>query len=112
MNAVDSNGHTPLFRACERGHTEVVVVLLHASASVELSDTSGRRCLHWAASGGHSAICSSLIHQGLPADTPDSGGWVLIGALYIRPLTFHFPCVRFSDEQHCTVQLMEGLVSV
>ena len=73
-NAVDSNGHTALFRACERGHTEVVVVLMNAGALWDLQDTSGRTCLHWAASGGHAAICSSLIHKGLPADSQDSGG--------------------------------------
>ena len=76
MDAVDGNGHSALFRACERGHTEVVVVLLDAGASVTLTDDSGRCALHWAASGGHSAICSSLLHQGISADSADSGGWV------------------------------------
>ncbi len=71
---MDSNGHSALFRACERGHTEVVVVLCDAGASVSLADASGRVPLHWAASGGHSAITSSLIHQGVHADTTDQGG--------------------------------------
>ena len=75
LDAVDSNGHTPLFRACERGHTEVVLVLSHAGASVDLHDNSGRSCLHWAASGGHSNICSSLLHHGLPVDSVDNGGY-------------------------------------
>ena len=81
---MDSNRHTALFRACERGHTEVVVVLMNAGASWDLQDTSGRTCLHWAASGGHAAICSSLIHKGLPADSQDSGGY--IGGMIHTPL--------------------------
>ena len=32
----DSNGYTPLFRACEKGHTEVTMVLIHAGAQVML----------------------------------------------------------------------------
>lgn len=74
MNAVDGSEHSPLFRACERGHSETVVVLLHNGASVDLRDTSGRNCLHWAASGGHTTICSYLLHRGLPADSVDEGG--------------------------------------
>lgn len=74
MNALDNSGHSPLFRACERGHTEAVVVLLHMGASVELRDASKRSCLHWAASGGHTTICSYLLHQGLPVDSMDEGG--------------------------------------
>ena len=120
---VDVNGHTPLFRACERGHTEVIVVLLHASASVELKDTSGRSCLHWAASGGHSAICSSLLHHGLPADTQDSGGWVNYWFVYsddcfntvlccvFRRTALH--CAAYGGFSECVrVLLEEGGASV
>lgn len=50
------------------------MVLLHMGASVELRDASKRSCLHWAASGGHTTICSYLLHQGLPVDSMDEGG--------------------------------------
>ena len=76
VDAVDANGHSALFRSCERGHSQVVVVLCDAGASVQLVDDSGRVALHWAASGGHSVICSSLLHQGVPADATDTGGYV------------------------------------
>lgn len=74
MDVQDANGHTALFRACERGHTEVVMILIHAGADILLQDTSGRSCLHWAASGDHSVICVSLLRQGLPVDSMDNGG--------------------------------------
>ncbi len=77
VDAVDGNGHSALFRSCERGHSQVVVVLCDAGASVQLADESGRVALHWAASGGHAVICSSLLHQGVPADSTDNGGYVL-----------------------------------
>ena len=47
VNALDSRYHTPLFRACEMGHTEVVVTLLNAGASVDIVDADGRAPLHW-----------------------------------------------------------------
>ena len=53
MNVLDSRYHTPLFRACEMGHTEVVVTLLNAGASVDIVDADGRAPLHWYVLGLH-----------------------------------------------------------
>lgn len=78
VNVQDGNSLTPLLRACERGNTEAVVMLLNGGALVELRDTIERTSLHWAASGGHTTLCSTLIHQGLPVDVTDQGGYVLI----------------------------------
>ena len=71
INAVDSNGHTPLFRACESGKSEVVLALLQHGASVELLDKDGQSCLHWAASGGHDFILTTLLHHGLEVNVLD-----------------------------------------
>ena len=76
VNIQDSNRLTPLLHACERGNTEAVVMLLNGGASAELRDSIVRTCLHWAASGGHTTVCSALFHQGLPMDVLDQGGWV------------------------------------
>ena len=74
VDGVDSSGHTPLFRACERGHSETVLGLLQNGANVQLLDRDGRSCLHWAASGGHDFICTTLLHHGLPVDVADDSG--------------------------------------
>ena len=47
MDVLDSLYHTPLFHACAMGHTEVVVTLLNAGASVDFVDADGRAPLHW-----------------------------------------------------------------
>ena len=74
MDAVDSSGHTPIFRACEQGQSEVVLTLLQHSASVQLLDADGRTCLHWAASAGHDFICTTLLHHSIPVDVVDNSG--------------------------------------
>ena len=71
---IDNNGQSPLFRACERGHSEVVLTLLQHGGRVELLDGDGRTCLHWAASGGYDFIITTLLHNGLPVNARDDGG--------------------------------------
>lgn len=39
---------------------------------IDLIDNDGRSCLHWAASGGHEFIVTTLLHNGLPVDTLDN----------------------------------------
>ena len=39
--------HTPLFRACEMGHTDVVQALIDGGAQVLIIDQDGRSPLHW-----------------------------------------------------------------
>lgn len=47
MNVLDVEQQSPLFRACERGHSEVMVTLLQDGAAVNLADNGGRTPLHW-----------------------------------------------------------------
>ena len=54
-------------------------MLLNGGASLDLRDNIDRTSLHWAASGGHTTVCSTLIHQGLLVDVVDQGGYVLYG---------------------------------
>lgn len=72
VDAVDASGHTPLFRACEQGQSEVVLTLLQYGASVQLLDADGRTCLHWAASAGHDFICTTLLHHSVPVNVVDN----------------------------------------
>ena len=47
IDAQDLLMHTPLFRACEMGHTDVVQALIDGGAQVEVIDQDGRSPLHW-----------------------------------------------------------------
>ena len=113
MNIQDSNMLTPLLRACERGNTEAVVMLLNGGASVELRDSIGRTCLHWAASGGYTTVCSALFHQGLPVDVLDQGGWVwcFIGdACWLEKISNRrtpLHCAAYGGFSECVTVLLE-----
>lgn len=47
VNAADNMKHTPIFRACEMGNTDVVQALIEGGARLDLTDQDGRSPLHW-----------------------------------------------------------------
>ena len=47
MEQMDQAKHTPLFRACEMGHMDVVQTLMEYRARVDILDQDGRSPLHW-----------------------------------------------------------------
>ena len=66
--------HTPLFLACELGHTRVVSRLLEANASVYATASDGSTPLHVACREGHEAVVDMLIEAGARVDEPDDAG--------------------------------------
>ncbi len=48
----DANGLTPVFYAAEKGHGELVRLLVERSAELDHRDKEGRTVLHWAVLGG------------------------------------------------------------
>lgn len=67
VNAKWRYDQTPLFKAAERGHTEVVKVLLDAGAKTDVRDTFYRATpLTWAADKGHAEIVRLLLDKGAP----------------------------------------------
>ncbi|PON28932.1 hypothetical protein TGAM01_v202040 [Trichoderma gamsii] len=65
VNSMDSEGRTPLSRAAEKGHEEVVAMLLHYCADCNFKDSDGRTPLAWAAENEHKGIAEQLV----PHDT-------------------------------------------
>mmetsp|Transcript_7290 Transcript_7290/g.12240 ORF Transcript_7290/g.12240 Transcript_7290/m.12240 type:complete len:340 (-) Transcript_7290:251-1270(-) len=58
------NGYTPLHHACNRGHGNVVSVLLSANIPVDSKNDSGETPLHLAAYMGHLLIVEQLLDCG------------------------------------------------
>ncbi len=57
-------GETPLHQAADRGHTEVVKILLKAGAKVNAKENRGNTPLHSAVSGGHAETVKILLVSG------------------------------------------------
>eukprot|EP01108_Squamamoeba_japonica_P006992 TRINITY_DN5806_c0_g1_i3.p3 TRINITY_DN5806_c0_g1~~TRINITY_DN5806_c0_g1_i3.p3 ORF type:complete len:127 (-),score=68.96 TRINITY_DN5806_c0_g1_i3:54-434(-) len=65
VDAIDSEGQTPLMRACEQGETECAHVLLAAGADVRLRDDTGAAALDHARDAHHYACVAELeAHMG------------------------------------------------
>ncbi|XP_030644286.1 transient receptor potential cation channel, subfamily N, member 1 [Chanos chanos] len=61
VNKHARNGRSPLLLAAERGHTEVVRILLQNHARVDVFDEDGKAALHLAAEQGHDDIADILL---------------------------------------------------
>eukprot|EP00435_Cladocopium_sp_Y103_P020184 s3010_g4.t3 len=67
-------GYTPLHEATEKGHVEVVEVLLQHGASWEVGGSAGRTALHFAAGRGSTAVVEQLISAGAAVDAANNEG--------------------------------------
>ncbi|XP_012688345.1 transient receptor potential cation channel, subfamily N, member 1 [Clupea harengus] len=61
VNKHAKNGWSPLLLAAERGHLEVVRMLLQNHARVDVFDEDGKAALHLAAENGHEDIADLLL---------------------------------------------------
>ncbi|KAI7798397.1 transient receptor potential cation channel [Triplophysa rosa] len=61
VNKHSKNGWSPLLLAAERGHTEVVRLLLQNNARVDVFDEEGKAAIHLAAEQGHQDIVDILL---------------------------------------------------
>ncbi|CAH2286050.1 serine threonine- phosphatase 6 regulatory ankyrin repeat subunit B-like [Pelobates cultripes] len=61
INKQSANGWSPLLVAAERGHTEVVKILLQNHARVDVFDEHGKAALHLAAENGQDRIADVLL---------------------------------------------------
>jgi len=79
VNALDAQGRTPLFYACEghedgHSHEEVMRVLLEARAEVNVRSNDTRTVLHIACRGGQNEIVSMLLDSRADLDMTDDQG--------------------------------------
>lgn len=64
ISAKDDDLRTALHWACERGHADVVILLIDHGAYCNDQAADGRTGLHLAAQGGHSTIVQYLLNHG------------------------------------------------
>jgi ankyrin repeat protein len=70
----DSEGRTALHWACDRGHVDLLRILLDRSASVDLQDSDGQSGLHYAVACEHVEITEMLVKAGADINKADADG--------------------------------------
>lgn len=91
VNLRDSEGRTPLHWAVDRGHFNVVELLLNINADVNAKDNEGQTPLHYAALCEREAIAELLVKHSADPDMKDEDGnspsdlcsstWAFIGSV-------------------------------
>ncbi|KAM8954198.1 ankyrin repeat domain-containing protein 6 isoform 2-T2 [Pelodytes ibericus] len=72
--AVTKHGRTPLHLAANKGHLNVVQILLKAGCELDIQDDGHQTALHRAAVVGNSDILAVLIQEGCALDRQDKDG--------------------------------------
>mmetsp|Transcript_41601 Transcript_41601/g.66860 ORF Transcript_41601/g.66860 Transcript_41601/m.66860 type:complete len:1044 (+) Transcript_41601:193-3324(+) len=74
INAIDSQGMTPLMYAALRGHVQIVNTLCSAAANVNLRDYGGSSALHYAARSGKKLMVDVILAKGTNLGAEDQYG--------------------------------------
>ena len=74
-----------LVKAIQNGHMEAVNLLINTEDGLDYVDSIGATPLHWAAKGGHSEICQTLLSKGVlmnarTYDYETALDWAMAGA--------------------------------
>lgn len=71
-----ADGYTPLMKAAEKGHVDVLALLLQSLpvSAVNRRDNTGWTALHYASASGRTAIVSLLLEAGAKGSVRDSTG--------------------------------------
>ncbi|EXV03146.1 ankyrin repeat protein [Metarhizium robertsii] len=72
LNKRDNNHRTSLHHAAERGHSDVIPLLIQKQGDLKVRDSRGRTALHFAAENGHERAVQALIDQGADVDQRDN----------------------------------------
>ncbi|KAL2813763.1 ankyrin repeat-containing domain protein [Aspergillus cavernicola] len=74
ISVIASNQY-PLLLAAEKGHTNIVALLLSRNADVHLADTQGRTALSWASAAGKINTMTQLLDAGALPNVADEDGY-------------------------------------
>jgi ankyrin repeat protein len=75
VDSKDNYGYTPLSRATEHGHADVVEMLLKRNAAIGVKNNdSGRKLLLWALKNGLGNIVKILLNRSADVDSKNKSG--------------------------------------
>ncbi|CAN1250833.1 Acyl-CoA-binding domain-containing protein 2 [Linum perenne] len=74
VNLKDSEGRTPLHWAVDRGHRNIVELLVERNADVNAKDNEGQTALHYAVVCEREGIAELLVKQNANIDEKDNDG--------------------------------------
>lgn len=97
-------GHTPLHRAAQEGHAEVVLYLLEMGADISRTDRRGHTPLHLASVQGHLAVVRHLMAHGANPDLPDLRGMT---PLHLAATAGSLPVLVYLVEQGLSLEVMD-----
>jgi ankyrin repeat protein len=100
VNTLDNSGRTPLMESVSAGYAEVVQVLIHYNAEVDLRRLDGTTPLMEASQHGYTQIAAILINSNADVEAKRRDGW--------RPLFFavkgkHLEVVQLLIKSHADV---------
>lgn len=91
-NAASSDGQTPLHLALERGHLDVVELLIKEGTTANAANSNGQTPLHSALNGGHHEAARMLFKKGANPNAASSDGhysiWLQNAAILKLPERF------------------------
>lgn len=70
----EENGMLPIHWAADRGHDQIILVLLGLGADINAQDMEGQTALHYACSIGHEAVIKMLLEHNCKTDITDNDG--------------------------------------
>jgi len=85
VNAVDSDGWTPLYWAASQGDTEVAQLLLEAGTDVNAADHDAQTPLHLATWQGHTEMVQLLLERGADVNASNDDGWTPLHSAASQP---------------------------
>ena len=75
VDIIDNSGKSPLHNSVENGHFELFQYFLEMGSNVYLKTKENQNCLHFAALGGHTELCETLIENyGFDVNITDNSG--------------------------------------
>ena len=84
LNVASKDGKTALMWASERGHEDVVRVLVDARADVDAANERGETALMYAAEGGHEGAARLLIDARADVNREDNQGCTALSRAHWR----------------------------
>ncbi|KAK3857055.1 hypothetical protein Pcinc_025124 [Petrolisthes cinctipes] len=100
-----SSGKTCLQVACHQGHMDIVRLLLHHKASLDIADDDGDLALHYSAFGNQPEIMELLLRKNASINVVNKGR---CSALHVAVNKQHSACVKVLIKYNCDINIQDS----